>query len=40
MLRYPVIMHAGMRGLHRIQITLATDSPEAPTITLLVTHGS
>jgi hypothetical protein len=36
-LRYPFIMHSGMGGPHRIQITLRTDSPETPTVTLLLT---
>ncbi len=30
-------MHPGMGGPHRIQVTLTTDSPETPTVTLLVT---
>ena len=36
-LRYPFIMHPGMGGPHRIQITLATDSAQTPSITLLLT---
>jgi hypothetical protein len=36
-LRYPFIMHPGMGGPHRIQITLATDSGQTPSITLLLT---
>jgi hypothetical protein len=27
-------MHPGMGGQHRIQITVPTDSPETPTVTL------
>ena len=34
MLRYPFVMHEGMGGPHRIQITLKTDSPRTPTLTL------
>jgi hypothetical protein len=29
-------MHPGMGGPHRIQITLETDSPDSPTVTLLL----
>lgn len=29
-------MHAGMGGPHRFEITLMTDSPETPTVTLTV----
>ena len=36
-MRYPFIMHPGMGGPHRIQVTFKTDSPETPTVTLLVT---
>ncbi len=36
-LRYPFIMHPGMGGPHRIQIALRTDSPETPTVNLLLT---
>jgi hypothetical protein len=36
-LRYPFIMHPGMGGPHRIQITLKTDSPDTPSVTLLLT---
>jgi hypothetical protein len=35
-LRYPFIMHPGMGGPHRVQITLATDSPATPNVTLLL----
>ena len=34
MVRYPFIMHPGMGGPHRFEITLATDSPATPAITL------
>ena len=37
MLRYPFIMHPGMGGPHKIQITLGTHSPETPSVTLLLT---
>jgi hypothetical protein len=30
-------MHAGMGGPHRFEITLVTDSPETPTVTLTLT---
>jgi hypothetical protein len=30
------MMHAGMGGPHRFEITLTTDSPETPTLTLTV----
>jgi hypothetical protein len=30
-------MHPGMGGPHKIQITLVTDSPDMPTVTLLLT---
>lgn len=30
-------MHPGMGGPHRIQVTLKTDSPETPTVTLTLT---
>lgn len=33
-LRYPFIMHPGMGGPHRFEITLRTDSRETPTLTL------
>ena len=33
-LRYPFIMHPGMGGPHRVEITLPTDSAETPTVTL------
>jgi hypothetical protein len=36
MLHYPFIMHPGMGGPHRIQITVPTDSPETPTVILTV----
>jgi hypothetical protein len=36
-LRYPFLMHTGAPGgPQRIQITLMTDSPQTPTITLLL----
>ena len=35
-LRYPYLMHAGMGGPHRFEITLATDRPETPRVTLTV----
>lgn len=34
--RYPYLMHAGMGGPHRFEITLRTDSAETPAITLTV----
>lgn len=34
--RYPYMMGPGMGGPHRFEITLTTDSPETPTITLTV----
>jgi hypothetical protein len=34
MVRYPFIMHPGMGGPHRFEITVATDSPATPAITL------
>lgn len=34
--RYPYLMHVGMGGPHRFEITLNTDSPETPTVTLTV----
>ena len=34
--RYPYMMHDGMGGPHRFEITLTTDSPETPRITLTV----
>ncbi|MFN8637752.1 MAG: hypothetical protein U0893_28195 [Chloroflexota bacterium] len=34
--RYPYLMHAGMGGPHRFEITLTTDSPVAPSVTLTV----
>ena len=34
--RYPFMMHAGMGGPHRFEITLATDSPETPRVTVTV----
>ena len=37
MVRYPFIMHTGMGGPHRFEITVSTDSPETPTITLTLT---
>ena len=36
-MRYPFIMHPGMGGPHRFEVTLATDSPETPTLTLTLT---
>ena len=39
-LRYSYIMHPGMGGPHRFEITLATDSPETPTIKLMLTAVS
>jgi hypothetical protein len=35
-LRYPFMMHPGMGGPHRIEITLATDSSVTPRVTLLL----
>lgn len=34
MVTYPFVMHQGMGGPHRFEITLQTDSPETPTLTL------
>jgi hypothetical protein len=34
--RYPYLMHEGMGGPHRFEITLKTTSPETPIITLTV----
>ena len=34
MVRYPFIMHQGMGGPHRFEITLATDSQGTPVIKL------
>jgi hypothetical protein len=34
--RYPFIMHTGMGGPHRFEITLLTDSPETPAVKLTV----
>jgi len=34
--RYPFVMHPGMGGPHRIQISMPTDSPETPIVTLTV----
>lgn len=34
--RYPFIMHPGMGGPHKFEITLRTDSPETPTVTLML----
>jgi hypothetical protein len=31
------MMHSGMGGPHRIQITLTTDSVETPVVTLILT---
>jgi hypothetical protein len=36
-MHYPFVMHPGMGGPHRIQITLMTDSSQTPTVTLLLT---
>jgi hypothetical protein len=38
--RYPFVMHPGMGGPHRIQVTLKTDSPATPTVTLLLTAAA
>jgi len=35
-LRYPFMMHPGMGGPHRIQITLPTDSVDTPVVTLIL----
>jgi hypothetical protein len=34
--RYPFIMHPGMGGRHHFEITLRTDNPAQPTVTLTV----
>jgi hypothetical protein len=36
-MQYPFVMHPGMGGLHRIQITLNTNSTQTPTVMLLLT---